>query len=130
MEDKIFLDTNCLVDVFEDRPNIQYTGRILREISPRFIYISALTIPNINYICKPPLDKLTGILLQFNVVDLTEEIIRRAANLSGMKDYEDAVQIVSAGIDCNVFLTWNIKDFSGYKGEVEILTPKDYLAGL
>lgn len=128
MGNKIFLDTNCIVDILQKRtPNYTYVVEILKSENPGNVSISALTVANANYITKPANIKAFQELVSgFQIVPLDKTIIRKAFN-KNLKDFEDSLQLVSAeSVKSKFLLTWNDKDYKGANTFVEIITPKNY----
>jgi predicted nucleic acid-binding protein len=131
---KLFLDTNIIIDVIAKRQNQFETSlTILRLCESKQYkgYISALTIPNINYICKKFLSgdgiksALLTIMRILSVVDLSEKDLIKAFD-SSVTDYEDALQELAANnIKADVIITRNIKDYK--LSSIQTLTPEEFL---
>jgi len=101
---RIFLDTNKVIDIFEPRGKKQLTPEIFDSTE---VYISPLSIHILCYVgkYKIPSKKLEGIEDNYNFVDLDEQTLALA--LAGpTNDLEDNIQLHSAArAECNLFLT-------------------------
>jgi predicted nucleic acid-binding protein len=117
----VFLDTNILIDFLSDRkPFSESAAQIISmsENGALNIYISAISFNNIFYILKSSTtnSKLMSLLSELediaNIIPLDAEILRKSIQ-SGMKDFEDAIQLFSAMSlkNISVFITRNEKDF-------------------
>lgn len=129
MDYKIFFDTNCLIDIFEQREdNVLSLNELEQRINFRNVYISALSVANIHYISKPPdIESFQEFIMSYKIVDLSEKILNKAFDLK-MKDFEDAIQLASAmSVSADFLLTWNTKDYRKPKTQVRVMTPKEYL---
>ena len=121
---KVLIDTNVILDVLYKREGFYEDSlKIWKLCETRKIdgYISALSIPNIVYILRRELDPektlevINNINLVFKIYDLKSDIIMQAAEKK-TKDYEDALQIVTAQkLKASFIVTRNIKDFAGSK---------------
>ena len=134
---KVLIDTNVILDVLYKREGF-YEDSLkiwkLCEIRKLDGYISALSIPNIVYILRRELDPektlevINNINLVFKIYDLKSDIIMQAAEKK-TKDYEDALQIVTAQkLKASFIVTRNIKDFAGSK--IIALKPSELLDSL
>ncbi len=128
MDHKVFLDTNCIIDLIQQRdPNVDYVEKVLKYRTYPVPSISAPTVTNAYYITKYKNQQLYQIFInKFSIIPLDENLINQAFGLN-MKDFEDAIQLVSAlKANCNYFITWNKKDFKNAEEFINILTPKEY----
>ncbi len=131
---RILIDTNVLLDVLMNRqPYVESATKIFKlcEVKKLLGSISALSIPNIVYIMRKELDAdrvreiLSQLTLIFDVADLKEDDLKKATLLP-LKDYEDALQSVTAKrIRAEFIVTRNIKDFVGSK--VPAIKPEELL---
>ncbi len=116
---KVFLDTNILIDLVDNR-DLDITGidKIFDQSPYPRIYISALSVPLTFYACKIKNGglkymKLKKILDSMDILPLTDNIIFNALEYSNTPDYEDTLQYITAiESDCNYILTRDKKDFS------------------
>lgn len=116
---RALIDTNVLLDLFLERPVFVEAADAIWQanIDGRFEgYISAITPVNLFYIARRLRDLTTAnytvseVLKVFSVCPLDGTLLRQAQSLS-FRDYEDAVQCVSAigaGLDC--IITRNVSD--------------------
>ncbi len=117
---KVLIDTNVVLDVLCGREEfLEASSRVWKycEVNKLIGVISALSVPNIVYILRKELDPdktkeiIDRLLLIFDVVELTEEDLRKAAEMK-TADYEDAVQMCCAErINADFIVTRNIRDF-------------------
>ena len=134
---KVLIDTNVILDVLYKREGFYEDSlKIWKLCETRKLdgYISALSIPNIVYILRRELDPektlevINNINLVFKIYDLKSDIIMQAAEKK-TKDYEDALQIVTAQkLKASFIVTRNIKDFAGSK--IIALKPSELLERL
>lgn len=116
---KVFLDTNILIDLVDNR-DLDITGidKIFDQSPYPRIYISALSVPLTFYACKIKNGglkymKLKKILDSMDILPLTDNIIFNALEYSNTPDYEDTLQYITAiESDCNYILTRDMIDFS------------------
>ena len=115
----VFVDTNILIDLVCERESFVQRARLLFAygFSKRLnLVLSSLSLVNTVYIARKygyvdVRERLADITEFVRVVHLYEDVTRKALNCE-WKDYEDAVQYMSAvkeGVDCIV--TRNKKDF-------------------
>jgi len=127
---RILLDTNIIIDLLAKRePFYNDAARLfsLADKEKLNLYVSALSIANVNYILQKLLkpEEAKNILRKLKVivriVDLNEKIISLALNDNTFKDFEDALQYFSA-IENNVqaIISRNLKDFE--KSKIPVMT--------
>ena len=133
--EKIFLDTDVVIDLLADRKPFSETAAALFSLAEKGsleIYVSSLSFNNIYYIVrklaghKKALTLLAQLEKLTHILPVDGEIIRESL-LSNFKDFEDAVQYFCAkrgGIG-NI-ITRNVKDFA--KAECAVHTSDSYLA--
>ncbi len=133
--DRLFIDTNVLLDVLENRmPFVSDSLRVLTlaKSGAATVAVSALTLSDIAYILRKPeqprvlrffreLRKVVGIAsIGSTEVD--------QALASGMADFEDALQWQGARAwKASHFITRNPSDFPG-DTDIAVVTPDEYLA--
>ena len=134
---KIFLDTNVLLDVFQERqPYYDCSAQIwsLSENRTLEAFISAISFNNIFYIMrkhsgKENAQRAMEILdANFSMIPMDKEVMHKAI-ISQFPDFEDAIQLysaLSAKADCIV--TRDIKDFA--QNLIPVLSPQMFLAQL
>lgn len=135
--DKIFLDTDVILDHLADRqPFSEYAHRLfaLAEQGELFLYVSALSFSNLYYILRKlksgpealGLLRQLKILIQVTAVGAGEVQLALRADF---KDFEDALQCfsaISAGAPA-VVLTRNKFDFP--EKLIAVQTPEEFFAG-
>ena len=134
--DKIFLDTDVVLDHLADRqPFSEYAHRLfaLAEQNELTLCVSALSFSNLFYILRKLksgdealslLRKLKGLV---NVTTVGEIEVKSALS-ENFKDFEDALQCFSAKTesDMKVIVTRNKFDFP--KSIIRIESPEEFLA--
>jgi len=137
MKDKLFLDTNVVIDLLGERePYYESVARIatLADKGHIQIVVSALTYSTVYYLLSRFEDKkvVREKILKFKIItetsDLTEKIIDKGLS-SNFGDFEDSLQYYCAvGSDCNMLITRNGKDFK--ESEIPVMTPEEYINSL
>lgn len=137
MKDKVFLDTNVVLDLLGERePFYEPSAKIatLADKGKIRIYISALSFSTVYYLLTRFEDKaiVKEKIRKFKVIsttaDLTNKIIEQGLS-SGFPDFEDSLQYFAAvKMECNILITRNGKDFK--ESEIPVLTPDEYLNSL
>ena len=135
---KIFVDTNIIVDLIADRkPFSKFAVDLFIKAENKnvILYSSSYSIATTHYLLKKYIDEKVLRELLYNLLDfitviaIDNEAIRKGLK-SKHKDFEDALQIICAGsiegLDCIV--TRNIKDFKDW--EIPVLTPDELLRNL
>jgi len=131
---RVFYDTNVILDLLAKRPDFfEASARAISVVdeTENSGFMSALTICDIAYILRKSMsqDELGGRLLELEsilqIVDLTRTHVMTAF-VSGMSDYEDAVQSCCAeSVDADVIVTRDLTGFAGSK--IRALTPDQFL---
>jgi len=118
---KVFVDTNVLIDLLADRkPFSKFAIKIFEKAERRKVklYTSSHTFATTHYLLKKYANEtdlrevLYSLLDYVNLIAITEDIIKQALK-SKHKDFEDAIQIVSANTipHLDYITTRNLKDF-------------------
>ena len=131
----VFLDTNILMDILANRQPFYKSSSEIYKLGLRkkvVLYTSSNTISTLHYLLKKltteenirqSLDEVTTVL---SIIPVDINIIKKSLK-SNHKDFEDAIQIVSAqsinNMDCIV--TRDLKDYKF--AEISVLTPDDFL---
>lgn len=125
--ERIFLDTNILIDILTKRqPNFDESVKLLRSANDCIFTISSISVTNAYYIAKvKDQEEYRNFIDKFEIISLDKNIISQAFNLK-MKDLEDAIQLATSLNYCKVFITWNKKDFKLYSNDTQILTPREF----
>ena len=137
MKEKLFLDTNVILDLLGERePFYESVAKIatLADKGKIKLIASALSYSTVYYLLsKFEADKVVKEKLRkFKVIaetsDLTDMIIDKGL-LSGFSDFEDALQYYCAlRMECNLLITRNVRDFKG--SDIPVMTPDEYLSSL
>ncbi len=134
MKEKLFLDTNVVIDLLGERePFYESAAKIatLADKGKIKIYVSALTYTKAYYLLSRFEEK--GIVKEkirkFKVIaetsDLTDKIVDKGLS-SKFPDFEDSLQYYCAvKMDCKIIITRNGKDFK--ESHIPVLTPDEYL---
>lgn len=127
--EKIFLDTNILIDILAARKPFYFDSKALLEQINEYVFvISSISVTNSYYIAKIN-DQLAfrDFIKEFNISLTDYGVIMKAFDLK-MKDFEDAIQLASCiNSGCNIFVTWNKKDFKRFENSFDIITPREFI---
>ena len=133
--DKIFVDTNIVIDLLSKRKEFYKPASWLFTLSDNkeiTIAISSLTFANTFYLLSKELEtaKVKDILRKFKllvkVLPMDDKIIDLSLN-SDFRDFEDAIQYFTAIENkFEIIITRNLKDFKLSK--IPVMTATDYLA--
>mgnify|MGYP006333652053 FL=1 len=134
---KIFLDTNIVIDFLGERANFyQPAAKILTLADQKKIeiYTSPTSISNTYYLLsrfentKIALQKIRKFKVLCSISMMDDEVIEKAIN-SNFKDFEDAMQYFSAlASNCDLIVTRNEKDFKN--ALIPVLNGESYLETL
>jgi len=134
MNDKLFLDTNVVIDLLGERDPFYDSAAKIATLADKGkiqIFVSALTYSTTYYLLARFEDKeiVKEKIRKFKVIaetsDLTDKIVDKGL-ASKFSDFEDSLQYYSAvKMDCNILVTRNGKDFK--ESDIPILTPDEYL---
>ncbi len=137
MKDKLFLDTNVVVDLLGERePFYDAAARIasMADKGRIQLIVSALTYSTVFYLLSRFEDKeqVKEKIRKFKVIaetaELTDKIIDKGL-ASKFADFEDALQYYCAlQKDSDMLITRNVKDFK--ESDIPVLTPEEYLSSL
>lgn len=137
MKDRLFLDTNVVLDLLGERePYYNSAAKIatLADKGEIDLIVSALTYSTVYYLLSRVEDKklVKEKLRKFKVIaetsDLTDKIVAKGLS-SKFSDFEDSLQYYCAiKMDCKILITRNSKDFK--ESEIPVLTPDEYLNSL
>lgn len=137
MRDKLFLDTNVVLDLLGEREPFYDSAAKIVTIADKGkiqLIVSALTYSTVYYLLSRFEDKVLvkEKIRKFKVIaetsDLTDKIIEKGLS-SNFIDFEDSLQYYCAvKMDCNILITRNGKDFK--ESEIPVLTPDEYLNSL
>lgn len=134
MKEKLFLDTNVVIDLLGERePFYESAAKIstLADKGKIQIFVSALTYSTTYYLLARFEDKeiVKEKIRKFKVIaetsDLTDKIVDKGL-ASKFLDFEDSLQYYCAlTMDCKIIITRNGKDFK--ESDIPVLTPDEYL---
>ena len=137
MKDKLFLDTNVVIDLLGERePFYESVAKIatLADKGKIQLIVSALTYSTVFYLLSKFEDKevVKEKMRKFKVIaetsDLTDKIIDKGL-ASKFRDFEDSLQYYCAiGAESSILITRNEKDFK--ESELPVFTPDEYLNSL
>ncbi len=134
MSEKIFLDTDVILDViFKREPHFIDSQKVISLVEKDYFCgcTSCLILANCYYIISnnknqetalKAISKLRSIL---DVLPFTDKEIGESLS-SDMKDFEDGIQyFICVNNNVNDLITRNITDFRDV--EINVMTPKDFL---
>ncbi len=133
---KVFLDTNVLLDLVQDRAGATDTRKILGIGSENAwvrMYTSYLSMANLAYVLrKKPMEEvkecLTRLCRLVNILPMNDMQLMTAIRSCDSPDFEDSLQIMCAeDKGCDVIVTGNPSHFRDFT-DIPVLSPSDYLA--
>jgi predicted nucleic acid-binding protein len=137
MKEKLFLDTNVIMDLLGERkPFYESVAKIatLADKGKIKLIASALSYSTLYYLLSKfeaahvVKEKLRKFKVIADTSDLTDMIIDKGLS-SEFSDFEDALQYYCAlRMECNLLITRNVRDFKG--SEIPVMTPDEYLSSL
>jgi predicted nucleic acid-binding protein len=137
MKNKLFLDTNVVLDLLGERiPFYHSIARIatLADKNEIQLVVSALTISTLFYVLskfenkEAVKEKIRKLKVLVETADLTDKEIEKALS-SEFPDFEDALQYYFAlQKECKILITRNAKDFK--LSDIPVLSPIEYLSSL
>jgi predicted nucleic acid-binding protein len=136
MSDRLFFDTNVLLDHLLDREPFADDAAELWSMAERreiVGYISAVSFNFVYYIVRHCANEraarraVRGLRDVFEIVEVDAQIIHQAID-SAFPDFEDAIQHACAVRAGATYLV--TRDLAGFRrSEVPVVTPDAYLAG-
>lgn len=131
----VFIDTNILVDVFAKRePFVDNSLKIynLGVTSKIKLFTSSNTITTLHYILRKTISEektrfaIEHVIEYFSIIPVDTNIIKKSLK-SNHKDFEDAIQIVSAQSINDMFciVTRDLKDYKF--AQINVFTPDEFL---
>ena len=134
----IFLDTNILVDIVANRKPFSKNAIAIFDYCQKFtinMYSTSHSIATLHYIAKKIVDEkelrliIEDLLDTISIIAVTETVLKKSLK-STHKDFEDAIQIISAqsidNMDCIV--TRDLKEYNN--AQINVLTPDEFLSAL
>ena len=137
MKQKVFADTNVMVDLLAHRVPFYEAAMRLFSLTDRgecTIVVSALSFSTTAYLLERKLnyEDLSLVLRQFasivEIASVDERTVRKSlSTTSGFRDIEDAMQHYAAlQTGCDAIVTRNVKDFT--QADIPVYTPDEFLA--
>jgi predicted nucleic acid-binding protein len=137
MTDKLFIDTNVVVDLLGERDPFYDSAAKIATLADKGeiqLVVSALTYSTVYYLISRfenailAKEKITKFKVIADTSDLTDAIIEKGL-ISRFTDFEDALQYYCALQEgCDVLITRNGSDFK--HADIPVLTPDEYLNSL
>ena len=137
MKDKLFIDTNVMLDLLGERIPFYNSVAKIATIADKGkvkLIVSALSYSTVFYLLSKfennevVKEKLRKFKVISDTSDLTDRIIDKGLS-SKFSDFKDALQYHCAlKMDCNFLITRNVKDFK--KSDIPVMTPDEYLKSL
>ena len=132
--DKVFVDTDIILDLLSDRqPFYPYSAALFSaaDLGIIEVFVSSLSFSNLNYILSRQYspEQARKKLLKFKtlvtVLSVTDKVVELSLS-SDFKDFEDATQYYCAIENAiPILLTRNLKDYKA--AEIPIMTAEQYL---
>lgn len=132
---KIFLDTNVMLDLVQDRDGTYAAQRIVtigRDNDWTRLYVSFLSMANMAYILrKRPMNEVKDCLSRLYkllvVLPMNDTQLITAIRNCCSPDFEDSLQIMCAeDKGCDVIVTNNPSHFRNFT-DIPVLTPDEFL---
>lgn len=133
-KDKVFLDTDVILDVLTERePHFETAVELFLQMQDRTIqaYTSPVIIANIFYILnkhlgrKKAIQSLIKLKSLVKVLNCGDRVIELALS-SDFKDFEDSIQYYTAlENNIDILITRNVKDYK--TANITISTPLEYI---
>lgn len=134
---KVFLDTNIVIDFYDQRGDFYYPAAVIFDLAHKRkiqLYVSAITFVNAFFILRKSYSReelyqsMLGLAALCEITDVDKEIIKKCLSFE-RKDFEDSVQYESALLhQVDVIETRNVKDFRDFAENVQ--TPADFLESI
>jgi len=131
---RVLVDLNVIIDVLQNRqPFYEDSASVVDAVVSGEVvgWLAAHSITTLFYVIsrtrnrETAVQSVTGLLEYFTVAKVDDTVIREALGL-GWKDFEDAVQMASAGAEgVDYLITRNIRDFQS--GPVPVIQPAAFL---
>jgi predicted nucleic acid-binding protein len=132
---RVLVDLNVIVDVLQNRqPFYEDSARVIDAVARGEVmgWLAAHSVTTLFYVIsrtrnrETAVQAVTSLLESFTVAKVDDAVIRDALSM-GWKDFEDAVQMASAGAEgVDYLITRNVKDFQS--GSVPVIQLAAFLA--
>ena len=137
MKQRLFLDTNVMLDILAERVPHFEDAEIIASIADKNkikLFVSAISFSTCAYLlgkihtAELVKEKLRKFKILAEISNLDNDVIEKGLN-SKIKDFEDALQYYSAlNSNCDIIISRNVKDFKG--ADIPIMTPNEFLLSL
>ena len=132
---EIFLDTNVLLDIVTNRYPFSASAIEIFDFCQKEnikMHATSQSIATLHYLAKKMVEEkelrsiIEDLLDTISIIAVTETILKKSLK-SNHKDFEDAIQIVSAQSinDMDCIVTRDLKDFKN--AEIKVYTPDQFL---
>lgn len=132
---KIFLDTNVLMDILANRQPFYKSSSEIYKLGLAYkvsLFTTSNTISTLHYLLKKYSNEenirksLYDVTSTVSIIAVDINIIKKSLK-SSHKDFEDAIQIVSAQSinDMDCIVTRDLKDYKN--AEINVFTPDEFL---
>ena len=136
MKQKVFIDTNVMVDLLAKREPFYEAAKqlfSLVDLGKCVAVVAPISFSTAAYLLERKLnyDKLSQLLREFasivEIAGIDERIVRKSlATNSRFRDIEDAMQHYAAiQSECDCIITRNVKDFTS--SDIPVYLPVDFL---
>ncbi len=137
MKDRLFLDTNVVLDLLGEREPFYDSAAKITTLADKgkiHLIVSALTYSTVYYLLSrfENKEQVKEKIRKFKVIaetsDLTDKVVDKGLS-SRFSDFEDSLQYYCAiRKGCNILITRNGKDFK--ESDIPVLSPDEYLNSL
>jgi predicted nucleic acid-binding protein len=137
MKDRLFLDTNVVLDLLGEREHFYDSAARIATLAEKgkiHLVVSALSYSTVYYILSKfedtnkVKDKIRKFKIFAETSDVTDIIVEKGLS-SKFADFDDSLQYYCAiEKECNTIISRNAKDFK--ESSIPVLSPKEYLSSL
>lgn len=136
MKQKVFIDTNVMIDLLARRIPFYENAKLLFslvDMGKCTVVVAPISFSTTAYLLERKLgyEELSQILRDFasivEIADIDEQIVRKSlSTTSRFRDIEDAMQHYAAlQSECDCIVTRNVKDFQN--SDIPVYSPEDFL---
>lgn len=136
MKQKVFIDTNVMIDLLARRIPFYENAKLLFslvDMGKCTAVVAPISFSTTAYLLERKLgyEELSQILRDFasivEIADIDEQIVRKSlSTTSRFRDIEDAMQHYAAlQSECDCIVTRNVKDFQN--SDIPVYSPEDFL---
>ncbi|MEY8591756.1 PIN domain-containing protein [Butyricimonas hominis] len=138
MNQKVFIDTNVMVDLLAKREPFYDTAKqlfSLVDLGKCSAVVAAISFSTTAYLLERKLsyEEIYLVLRQFSsiveIASIDERTVRKSLSVtSRFRDIEDAMQHYAAvQSGCDIIITRNVKDF--VQSDLPVFSPEEFLKG-